>query len=82
VQTRMYEGRPQIVASVGYSESGVKKPCDFCLFSGAEPPEVSMMPRKCTSPDSCARSLLIGAQVADLTWQPSGSEHGALGLMH
>jgi len=39
----MYEGRPQIVASVGYSESGVKKPCDFCLFSGAEPPEVSML---------------------------------------
>ena len=40
----MYEGRPQLVASVGYSESGVKKPCDFCLFDGTEPPEVTIEP--------------------------------------
>ena len=39
-QTRMYDGRPQLVASVGYSESGIKKPCDFCLFEGSVPAEV------------------------------------------
>ena len=46
VQTRKFDDRPQLVASVGYSENGAKKPCDFCLFSGAEPAQVGLTPER------------------------------------